>query len=110
MCDLDPTSKLNVVFDIDNTLILTFDKSLYPELKFKNETAKNIHSLKIGDAEVWLIVRYGAREALEYLSTFCNLYVYSHGMLDYINAILNVLDPDHRLFKDRLTNVLAPRN
>jgi len=59
---------------------------------------------------MWLIIRYGVYEMLEYLSTFCNFYVYSHGFREYIMTILDVLDPEEEFFKNREYTVIAPKN
>lgn len=45
---------------------------------------------------------------LEYLHPFCNFYVYSHGLKDYVMEVLKIIDPDEKYFKDRSTKVLAP--
>ena len=58
---------------------------------------------------MWLIVRYGVREMLDYLCDFCDFYVYSHGFHDYVMAILQAIDPAQKYFKDRLRTVLAPK-
>ena len=47
---------------------------------------------------------------LELLSEFCNLYVYSHGMRNYILEVLKVIDPEEKFFKDRDRTVLAPKD
>ena len=57
-----------------------------------------------------LIVRQGAIEFLKKLSEFCTLYVYSHGLKEYIEKILEVLDPNQELFQEREHRVLAPRD
>jgi len=59
---------------------------------------------------MWLIVRYGVKEALEYLSTFCTFYVYSHGLHHYISEILKLIDPEEKYFQERKTRVLAPHD
>lgn len=59
---------------------------------------------------MWLIVRYGVHEMLQYLSTFCNFYVYSHGFKEYIMAILNIIDPEEKFFKNREYTVVAPKD
>ena len=59
---------------------------------------------------MWLIVRYGVREMLDYLSTFCNFYVYSHGFKEYIMEILNKIDPEEKYFKNREQTVVAPHD
>lgn len=56
---------------------------------------------------MWCIVRDGVPELLELLHSFCDLYVYSHGLKNYVKAILEVLDPEHKYF-DRGSKFLAP--
>lgn len=57
-----------------------------------------------------LVVRQGTLEMLEYLSLFCNLYVYSHGLREYIMTILDEIDPKQRFFPARNYRVIAPRD
>ena len=45
---------------------------------------------------------------LEYLHTFCNFFVYSHGLKSYVHEILKKLDPENKYFKDREKTFLAP--
>ena len=59
---------------------------------------------------MWLIVRYGVYEMLDYLQTFSNFYVYSHGFHHYIENILKLIDPDEKYFKDRENTVIAPKD
>ena len=59
---------------------------------------------------MWLIVRYGVHEMLDFLSGFCNFYVYSHGFKEYISAILTKIDPTEKYFKNREYTVLAPKD
>ena len=59
---------------------------------------------------MWLIVRFGVHEMLEYLSSFCNFYVYSHGFKEYIMEILNKIDPEEKYFKNREQTVVAPKD
>ena len=47
---------------------------------------------------------------LEFLSEFCTLFVYSHGIKSYIDGVLKVLDPEERFFLERDKRVLAPRD
>ena len=47
---------------------------------------------------------------LEFLSEFCTLYVYSHGIKSYIDAVLKILDPEGRFFMERDKRVLAPKD
>ena len=119
---LQPQFKLNLVLDIDHTLIFSIEKSLYPNLYA--EQSKNwpnkIHEIKFTmsdehntiskEIEMWIIVRFGVLEMLEFLSSYCNLYVYSLGIKAYIFAILDIIDPDSKYFKDREATVVCPEN
>ena len=57
---------------------------------------------------MWIVVRFGVPEMLSYLHTFCNFYVYSHGLKPYVEKILEILDPDQKFFQDREKTFLAP--
>jgi hypothetical protein len=59
---------------------------------------------------MWLVVRFGVFEMLDYLKTFCNFYVYSHGLHEYIQEILKAIDPDMKYFTNLKTTVVAPRD
>ena len=60
--------------------------------------------------QMCLITRHGITEMFEYLSTFCDFYVYSHGIKDYILRIIEILDPYEKFFKLRDQRVLAPKD
>ena len=55
-----------------------------------------------------LIVRQGVHEILEYLLPFCNFYVSSHGLKEYILKIIQILDPNERFFLKRSERLIAP--
>ena len=101
LAEMSPSSRLNIVFDIDHTLIFTIDKKLYPRLDLHPDFKykKNVQDIVIQSGasagyEFWLVVRFGVQEMLEYLSTFCDFYVYSHGFYEYVLAILDHIDPE----------------
>lgn len=56
----------------------------------------------------WVIERFSLQETLQYLKTFCEFYVYSHGLRDYVLAILRVIDPHQKYFRDYDHTVIAP--
>ena len=61
------------------------------------EAALVAHDLDALDTAFWddpRVIRYGVAEMLDYLVTFCNLYVYSHGLKHYVMEILNLIDPE----------------
>ena len=121
----NPKSKLNIIFDIDHTLIFTLLCAEFPQKgngvesileaieidpKIDPSWNKRVHKIVVNNVALFLFVRFGVPEMLEYLSTFCNFYVYSHGLRPYIDEILKVLDPDEKYFKNRNATVLAPLN
>jgi len=57
-----------------------------------------------------VFIRQGVKEMLEIISEFCNLYVYSHGVKNYIMGVLKLIDPQEKYFLDREKRVLAPLN
>jgi hypothetical protein len=57
-----------------------------------------------------VVIREGVRDVLAYLNQFCEFYVYSHGLKSYVLKILQILDPDEKLFKERAKTVLAPND
>ena len=84
--------RLNVVFDVDHTLIYACDRR---ESRIIPGTMKNTHLLKLSNGfEMILIVREGVYEMLEYLAPFCTFFVYSHGLREYIERILDIIDPE----------------
>lgn len=114
MVVLNPDSKLNIIFDIDHTLIFALDKKLFPNLD-QTEMGQQwgpsrLKHLRLPGTEMWLIIRHGVPEALEYLSEFCNFFVYSHGLKHYIKGILELIDPNEKFFKNREVTVIAPAN
>jgi len=117
LIDLGLAERPIIVFDIDHTLVHSVEASLVkkeaPKTKGRAErinVGKSI-LLKIVDGYEFLVfIRYGATEMLEFLSEFCTLYVYSHGIKSYIDGVLKVLDPDERFFLERDKRVLAPKD
>lgn len=104
------SSRLNVIFDVDHTLIYAFDRGFANVMP---GTTRDTHLLRLHDArgtEMTLVVREGIQEMFEYLEPFCTFYVYSHGLKSYIERILDVIDPVGRFFKERHERVLAPKD
>ena len=98
--------RLNVVFDVDHTLIYACDKK---ESRVLPGTVRNTHLLRLNSGfEMMLVVREGIYEMFDFLEPFCTFYVYSHGLKEYIDKILTIIDPDMKWFKNRGERVLAP--
>ena len=77
-----------------------------------SEVKERIHliTLRYGNHsyKYWVIERFSLQQTLSYLATFCNLFVYSHGLRDYVIEILKQIDPEKRFFRDYDQNVIAP--
>jgi len=69
-----------------------------------------IDSLSLVNDTVTMLVfvRQGVLEMLEFLSEFCNFYIYSHGFKEYIMNVLQILDPEYKYFPNRDLSVIAP--
>ena len=52
------------------------------------------YSRNIDGYQFLVFIRQGVKEMLELLSEFCNLYVYSHGVKNYIMGVLKLIDPE----------------
>eukprot|EP00347_Sterkiella_histriomuscorum_P000185 403376855 len=98
--------RLNIIFDVDHTLVFSVDH-MSSVVIANDETIPKI-SMSNGRSSHSVIVREGVTELLVFLSEFCNFYVYSHGLKDYIMKVLNILDPSQKYFKNREHTVLAP--
>ncbi len=70
--------KLNIVFDIDHTLIFAFDTRFSNNLLPGSTPDTKLLKLNFG-YDMTLVIRQGVYEMLEFLSQFCDLYAYSHG-------------------------------
>ncbi len=110
--------KLNLVLDIDETLVSSLFK---PEevLKARSIISEQNHSVKYSNlrikftnddiCQILVLYRPKLRFFLESIAKYFNIYVYSHGMSKYISEILNDIDPDCRLInrKNIITNSLT---
>ena len=104
------SARLNVIFDVDHTLIYAFERGLAPIMP---GCQRDTHLLKLNDArgtEMTLVVREGIQEMFEFLEPFCTFYVYSHGLKSYIEMILDKIDPQQKFFKERHERVIAPKD
>lgn len=75
---------------MDHTLI--FAKEPFDEAKLPLDSKKI--ELKINDTTLWLFKRNGLDQFIEFVSQFCNLYVFSKGYKQYIYKILETIDPN----------------
>ncbi len=86
--------RLNVVFDIDHTLIFAcnFDPR---QSTLKPGSTHDTRLLKLNcGPDYTLVIRQYVPEMLAFLSQFCTFYAYSHGLREYVLKILDQLDPE----------------
>ena len=89
--------KLDIVFDIDNTISFTFITNLeiYKELRIKYpEKAIKLISFNMNGKYIFsiLILRKGLFEFLEFAKSFCNFYIYSLGVEPYVFQVMEMLE------------------
>lgn len=86
------TSRLNVVFDLDNTLIFSNIceinqlKTHFPDVYFFSFSHKN--SSLCGN----FVYRPGLREFFQKIKKFCNFYVYSLGVESYVKPFVREIE------------------
>ncbi|KRX14989.1 RNA polymerase II subunit A C-terminal domain phosphatase [Trichinella nelsoni] len=79
--------KLTVVFDLDSTLIYSTK-----EKQFSNQE-------KIDSIKYYVAIRPHCREVLQTVKSVANMMVYSAGKPKYVNQIVQLLDPERKLFE-----------
>ena len=91
--------KINLIFDLDNTLIISMEKNKYLNLNISHKpTILNLRSSLISSTRVvW--VRPMVSTVLYLLNKFTNIYLYTHAEKTYADNILLQLNIDE-YFKD----------
>jgi hypothetical protein len=91
--------KINVIFDLDNTLIISMEKNKYSNLNISHKpTILNLRSSLISTTRVvW--ARPMVSTVLYLLNKFTNIYLYTHAEKTYADNILLQLNIDE-YFKD----------
>ncbi|MCB9207628.1 MAG: hypothetical protein H6611_10040 [Ignavibacteriales bacterium] len=106
--------KLNLVLDLDETLVSSLHNPLEMSIARGNISKQNsrIHfnTLKIKfdkDETHSVLVFYRPKIFffLDIISKYYNIFVYSHGMKDYVNEILDNIDPGRKIFVPK--NIVA---
>ena len=100
--------KINLVLDLDHTLIQAFS------IDFAHEKQSNIEELiqqkkafKIAFAiddkkfNMFVIGRPFLWTFLRHMSEFCNIYLYTHGIKEYAEAVIEAIDPEQRYFSSK---------
>lgn len=105
--------KLNLVLDIDETLIsslykpedLLFAKNVILNQSNKYKINYSNLSLKLNHEEpknILILHRPKLKKFLDIMSRYYNIYVYSHGMAIYIKQILDSIDPYHLINRENI--------
>jgi len=86
--------KINLIFDLDNTLIISMEKNKYSNLNISHKpTILNLRSTLISTTRVvW--VRPMVSTVLYLLDKFTNIYLYTHAEKTYADNILLQLNID----------------
>jgi len=88
-------SKINIVLDIDLTLVQAC--SLEGMFRTKLENDKRVKWMAYKDIELAVVVRPGLTEFLESISQFANIFAYTHGERIYATTLLDdFIDPDKK--------------
>lgn len=88
----------------EKTLILDMDETLIAA-KFEGKQQKKFKktfSFDFQNTQIHVRLRPYLSDALEKLSQFYELVVFTAGVKDYADPILDKIDPDHTIFKKRL--------
>ena len=106
--------KLNLVLDIDETLVSSLFKPEEVSLA-RNLISGQTHNVKYSNLKVKIVgeetcnilvlYRPKLRFFLENMAKYFNIFIYSHGMSKYVSEILNDIDPDCKLINRN--NIIA---
>ena len=108
------TKKLSLVVDLDQTIIhATVDPTVAEWQKDgsnpNNEAVKDVRSFLLkddgpGNRGCWYYVklRPGLETFLENIAKIYELHIYTMGTRQYAKHIADIIDPDHRIFGDRI--------
>lgn len=103
---LDVVSKLTVALDLDETLVLTLLSHDIPgSMKQRTRNLNRFHLLcdnGMGRKQhLTVFLRPGIMEFLKKLTVFAEVMLYSAAVASYGNAVLDILDPNRRIFSKR---------
>lgn len=90
------TPEATLVIDLEETLMFS-SLSVIQEAEFTFHTAFQDHRYK-----VYMILRPHVKEFLEAMSKIYELFVYTCAKKEYAEKILDILDPQRKLFRHRL--------
>lgn len=90
------TPEATLVVDLEETLMFS-SLNVIDEAEYTFHTAFQDHQYK-----VYMILRPHVKEFLQAMSKIYELFVYTCAKKQYAEKILNILDPDRKLFRHRL--------
>lgn len=91
--------KLNVVLDLDNTLVHSFTSAEHEKMLKDPRVRKTRQGYS-------LVFRNKLIEFLRYISQFCNLYLHSFGAKSYVHDVITLLQEDEKkpFFRSAITS------
>ena len=107
---LEPPCKVNIVLDLDLTLIEGYVEtySNHLDLSLYKDEDYNMQCFKMGDLkEIHIIERPGVKKFLSALSEFAHLYVYTNAVTEYAKNVLKYIDPTNEFIQKIVTREMA---
>lgn len=102
---LTKTRKLNLILDIDLTLL---HATIDPRAEHLHCGGLEVHAFDIFNQDRllrhWCCLRPSLRSFLLQAHSLYVLTIYTHGRRDYAHQVARLLDPDRSLFKDRIVS------
>ena len=100
--DLRAGHKMTVVLDMDGTLLSSYSAKRRPRLPTSLKTFVTGKGGKLNPGGVLVVERPGLRRFLEELSSFAEVVLFTAGLPEYADPIIQHLDPDNQIFSHRL--------
>ena len=101
---LKRNKKLEVIFDLDNTLIFSFinekNQKLFDYCAEKYQRNElNYFSCEFEDKIVFsaFIIRQGVKEFIEYAKNFCNFNINTLSTENYANSVIKILEKEYKI-------------
>lgn len=90
-----PGEKLNLVLDIDETMVNTLIcESQSDMIQARKMFGDNINEFAIEGTTFLIILRPFAKEFIEKISFYYNIFIYSHAAFEYVLRTIDLLDPE----------------
>ncbi|CAG8582597.1 20708_t:CDS:10 [Gigaspora rosea] len=109
--------KLSLIVDLDQTLIHatidpTVEEWINDENNVNHPTVKDIHKFVLSDSPTiyYIKLRPGLKEFLKNVSEFYEPHIYTMGTRNYASSVVEIIDPDHTIFNERILSRDESRN